>query len=101
MTSLMCTCQLEELDSPAAVKVVCDSAGFALYFSRARIPFVRDAPATVMQHVGLYAYRRDFLLKYAALPQTPLETSEGLEQLRVLEHGYRIRMVRIERAPLS
>ena len=54
-----------------------------------------------MQHVGLYAYRRDFLLKFALLDQTPLERTESLEQLRALEHGYAIRMVATDHAPLS
>jgi len=103
MTSLMCPCPPEELDNPATVKVVCDRAGEALYFSRARIPFPRnpEGRAIVMQHIGLYAYRRDFLLRFAALPPTPLEQTESLEQLRVLEHGYSIRMVEVARAPLS
>jgi len=76
------------------VKVVTDPRGDALYFSRAPIPCGADpavAPAYV--HVGLYAFRRDFLLRFAALPQTPLEVSESLEQLRALEHGFRIRTV--------
>ncbi len=81
-----------DLTNPAVVKVVVDGGGHALYFSRAPIPFVRPGadPAIVWTHVGLYAYRRDFLLKLAGLPQTPLERAESLEQLRALEHGYRI-----------
>jgi 3-deoxy-manno-octulosonate cytidylyltransferase (CMP-KDO synthetase) len=78
------------------VKVVTDLAGFALYFSRAPIPSPREAfngPGPWKKHVGLYVYRRDFLLVLASLPMTPLETWEKLEQLRVLEHGYRIKMV--------
>jgi 3-deoxy-manno-octulosonate cytidylyltransferase (CMP-KDO synthetase) len=84
-----------DLDTPSVVKVVVDQDGFALYFTRAAVPFVRPgepAPAA-WRHLGLYAYRRDFLLAFAALPQTPLERAEGLEQLRVLEHGFRIRTV--------
>jgi 3-deoxy-manno-octulosonate cytidylyltransferase (CMP-KDO synthetase) len=84
-----------DLANPAVVKVVVDATGHALYFSRAPIPYVRadtDRP-TVWKHLGLYAYRRDFLLKIARLPQTPLERAESLEQLRVLEHGYRIATV--------
>jgi 3-deoxy-manno-octulosonate cytidylyltransferase (CMP-KDO synthetase) len=75
------------------VKVVTDRNGDALYFSRAPIPFSGDAACPACVHVGLYAFRRDFLLRFAALPQTPLEVSESLEQLRALEHGYRIRTV--------
>ena len=83
-----------DLHSPDVVKVVIDRDGYALYFSRAAIPFVRSAePPGLWRHLGLYAYRRTFLLAFAALPQTPLERAEGLEQLRALEHGYRIRTV--------
>jgi 3-deoxy-manno-octulosonate cytidylyltransferase (CMP-KDO synthetase) len=90
--------------SPHVVKVVVDERGDALYFSRSPIPFVREggahsdgvsgfSRATLFKHIGLYAYRRDFLLAFAALPQTPLEQAESLEQLRALEHGFRIRTV--------
>lgn len=103
MTSLMARCPADQLDNPATVKVVCDLAGNALYFSRARIPYPRasEPAAPVMQHIGLYAYRRSFLLTYAALAPTPLERTEMLEQMRVLENGYRIRMVEVSAAPLS
>jgi len=79
-------------DDPNVVKVVMDRNGRALYFSRAGIPHPRAGgkPARVWQHVGLYAYRRDFLLRYVELPPTEAEGAEALEQLRVLEHGYRI-----------
>jgi 3-deoxy-manno-octulosonate cytidylyltransferase (CMP-KDO synthetase) len=80
--------------SPNVVKVVCDDRGRALYFSRSPIPMVRDGepdfaarPPRFLQHLGLYAYRRDFLLKLATLPPHPLEESEKLEQLRVLGTG--------------
>jgi 3-deoxy-manno-octulosonate cytidylyltransferase (CMP-KDO synthetase) len=84
-----------DLDNPSVVKVVVDVEGYALYFSRASIPFLRPGltPPVAWRHLGLYAYRRSVLLALAALPQTPLERSEGLEQLRGLEHGYRIRTV--------
>ena len=84
-----------EIASPAVVKVVIDLRGRALYFSRAAVPFLRDpgTPVTWYKHVGLYVYRRDFLLAFAALPPTPLEQSESLEQLRALEHGYAIMTV--------
>jgi 3-deoxy-manno-octulosonate cytidylyltransferase (CMP-KDO synthetase) len=103
MTSLMCRCPADDLDNAACVKVVCDGRSDALYFSRARIPFQRQPGAgiAVMQHVGLYAYRRDFLLAFAGLPPTPLEMTESLEQLRALEHGFNIRLVEIDSAPLS
>ncbi len=80
-----------DLDNPAVVKVVCDLAGRALYFTRARVPFVRDAGAvaTWYKHIGLYVYRREFLLHVTGLEPTPLERAEALEQLRVLEHGHR------------
>jgi 3-deoxy-manno-octulosonate cytidylyltransferase (CMP-KDO synthetase) len=85
----------DDLQNPAVVKVVVDARGYALYFSRAAIPFTRpgNETPTAWAHLGLYAYRREFLLRVAALPPTPLEQSEGLEQLRVLEHGYRIATV--------
>ena len=83
-----------ELASPHVVKVVVDCHDRALYFSRAAIPARRDAAAatvaTAFKHIGLYVYRRDFLLTLAALPPTPLERVELLEQLRALEHGYRV-----------
>lgn len=103
MTSLMARCPEDQLDNPATVKVVADRNGYALYFSRSRVPYPRASePAIpVMQHIGLYAYRKDFLLQYAAMPPTPLERTEMLEQLRVLENGVRIRMVEVGSAPLS
>ena len=82
-----------ESANPNVTKVVVDRDGFALYFSRAPIPFVREGcpPATAWRHVGLYVYRRACLLRLAALPPTDLERSEALEQLRALEHGIRIK----------
>jgi len=87
-----------QLEDPACVKVVFDHQGLALYFSRAPIPFARSwddrlltaEPAHFYQHIGLYAYRRQFLLELSGLPRTPLEQLESLEQLRVLETGRRI-----------
>lgn len=81
-----------DLVNPAVVKMVVDATGHALYFSRAPIPYVRaDADRPLLwKHLGLYAYRREFLLRLARLPQTPLERAESLEQLRALEHGFRI-----------
>jgi 3-deoxy-manno-octulosonate cytidylyltransferase (CMP-KDO synthetase) len=85
----------EEITHPNAVKVAFDKNGFALYFSRATIPFVRDKGkrADYFKHHGIYAYRRDFLRIFAALPDGVLEHLESLEQLRALEYGYRIKVV--------
>jgi 3-deoxy-manno-octulosonate cytidylyltransferase (CMP-KDO synthetase) len=84
----------DEIASPNVVKVVVDCDDRALYFSRCPIPFVRtqSQQPTHWLHIGLYAYRRDFLLTYARLPRTPLEQAESLEQLRALEHGYTIKV---------
>jgi len=94
-----------EAVDPNVVKMVMDRKGHALYFSRAPIPWDRDhwAGRTDLdgltldglrfKHIGLYVYRRDFLLAYAAMPQTSLEETEKLEQLRALEHGHKIKVV--------
>jgi 3-deoxy-manno-octulosonate cytidylyltransferase (CMP-KDO synthetase) len=89
---------LRETGDPNVVKVVTDVAGDAIYFSRCPIPFVRDGGDTAVhyKHVGLYVYRRDFLLGYSDLPVGPLEQAEKLEQLRALENGFRIRVVETE-----
>ncbi|MFN0085436.1 MAG: 3-deoxy-manno-octulosonate cytidylyltransferase [Blastocatellia bacterium] len=101
---------VEDAINPNVVKVVCDREGFALYFSRHLLPFPRSevlAQGSIeaalrarpellglyAKHTGLYVYRREFLLRYAGLAPTPLEQHEMLEQLRALEHGYRIRVV--------
>lgn len=86
----------EDVNNPNIVKVVTDQNGQALYFSRCALPFDRDGKgaAAPLKHVGVYAYRRDFLPLYVSLTSTPLEQSEQLEQLRVLEHGYKISVVR-------
>jgi 3-deoxy-manno-octulosonate cytidylyltransferase (CMP-KDO synthetase) len=84
----------EDLEDPAVVKVVVDHQDNALYFSRSRIPNpCKDVPHGVFEHVGLYVYRREFLIKLSKLEPTLLEQVESLEQLRVLEHGYRIRVL--------
>jgi len=80
----------DALDNPNVVKVVLDAEGYALYFSRARIPYPREPGATWYRHAGIYGYRVAFLKAYARLKPAPLERSEALEQLRVLWHGYRI-----------
>jgi 3-deoxy-manno-octulosonate cytidylyltransferase (CMP-KDO synthetase) len=81
-----------DIANPSVVKVVVNAAGDALYFSRATIPYTRagNAAPVIWKHFGLYVYRREFLLRVAALPPTPLERAESLEQLRVLEHGFAI-----------
>ncbi len=89
---------VDEAVDPSKVKVVLDRHGFAMYFSRSRIPYIRDGapPPTerpYLLHMGLYVYRRETLLRLAALPPTPLEERARLEQLRALEHGIRIRVV--------
>ncbi|MFQ5532693.1 MAG: 3-deoxy-manno-octulosonate cytidylyltransferase [Candidatus Methylomirabilales bacterium] len=84
----------DEWRSPHVVKVVRDCRGFALYFSRAPIPYHRvQGSNPYYKHIGLYVYRRDFLLEFARLAPTPLEGTEQLEQLRALENGYPIRVV--------
>jgi 3-deoxy-manno-octulosonate cytidylyltransferase (CMP-KDO synthetase) len=105
----MCTSMHEIADpadysNPNVVKVVVDLAGNALYFSRSLIPYPRRTEGhRAFEHIGMYAYTKDFLLAYASLPQTPLEKLESLEQLRVIEHGYRLRVVetRQDYIPLS
>lgn len=101
MTTLACPLTgSDPYNDPNTVKVLCDRHQQALYFSRAPIPFYRNRPShsssgnqpqiPVYHHLGLYAFRRDFLAQYAQLAPTPFEQCEALEQLRVLEHGYRI-----------
>jgi 3-deoxy-manno-octulosonate cytidylyltransferase (CMP-KDO synthetase) len=104
--------------SPDVVKVVSDERGYALYFSRAPVPFPREAArrhgsleaalasepalaAGFRKHTGLYVYRRDFLLEYARLPQGRLEREESLEQLRMLERGARVRVVEVEESSIG
>ena len=84
----------EALHDPNVVKAVFDLRGYALYFSRSLIPYPRKMDAyQAYEHLGLYAYRKDFLNTYVALPQSRLEINESLEQLRVLEAGYRLKVV--------
>lgn len=79
------------------VKVVFDSAGHALYFSRAPIPYDRhNTHITRYQHIGLYAYRASFLTQYTHMPSAPSEQAEGLEQLRALHHGHRISVITVQ-----
>ena len=79
--------------NPNNVKVIVDKLGYALYFSRSLVPYPRAVAGPVYKHIGIYAYRRDFLLRYARLEPTPLERAESLEQLRALENGYGIRVL--------
>lgn len=110
---------LDDFLNANVVKVVCDTRGYAMYFSRAPIPYARDAfvagvrlapeaavgagalPAGLpaLRHIGLYGYRVSFLRRYGLLAPSPLEHFEALEQLRVLWHGYRIRVIEVEQAP--
>jgi len=96
----------EEITNPNVVKCVVDRKGFALYFSRSPIPYIRDEAAKdesvggspdiserFFKHIGMYSYTKDFLFTYTNLPKSTLETDEKLEQLRVLEHGYKIKTI--------
>jgi len=90
---------IEQVENPNSPKIVCDLNGYALYFSRSAIPFIRDkersewlATFPFLKHLGLYAYRRDVLSQITKLPQSPLELAESLEQLRWLQNGYRIKV---------
>jgi 3-deoxy-manno-octulosonate cytidylyltransferase (CMP-KDO synthetase) len=93
----------EAANDPNLVKVVVTLDNYALYFSRSPIPYERHPMQgrSMYGHVGLYAYTKEFLLQFAAMAPTPLEQAESLEQLRVLEHGYRIKMVEISDRPLG
>jgi len=109
MGTLACRIDSEETwRDPNAVKVVLDEGGYALYFSRSQIPFVRDSsdwlrgsPATPLLHLGIYSYRREFLLQYAAMPRSTLEEAEKLEQLRALSRGYRIKVALTKHRPIG
>lgn len=94
----------EERESPNVVKVVTDRDGYALYFSRSPLPYDRDGAAggaLGYKHIGLYVYRRDFLLSFARLAPTPLEQAEQLEQLRALEWGFRIKVAEVAAASIE
>jgi 3-deoxy-manno-octulosonate cytidylyltransferase (CMP-KDO synthetase) len=98
----------EDFLNPNVVKVVTDHEGYALFFSRAPIPWPREvmagkssAPIKAFRHIGLYAYRAGFVARYAAWPTCPLETTESLEQLRVLWNGEKIAVVEADEAPLA
>jgi len=93
----------DDINNPNNVKVVTDANNDALYFSRAAVPFKRDisAPVAFKKHIGLYAYRREALLRLTRLPQSELEKTEKLEQLRALESGIKIKMLEVESAPIG
>ncbi len=96
MTSVCCPCPPEALDDPSVVKVVRSLTGRALYFSRSRVPFPRvELGVPVWRHLGLYGFNRDVLVQFRDWPQTPLERTESLEQLRFLEHGVAIGMAEV------
>lgn len=85
---------MEEIENPNYVKVITDKKGYALYFSRSVIPYPRKLDIqNYYKHVGIYGYKRDFVVEYAKIEPTPLELSESLEQLRALENGYRIKVM--------
>jgi len=94
MATLIAPLTEDEWRNPNVVKAVVDRRGYALYFSRAPIPFSREGSGVkegpYWRHVGIYAYRRDFLLRLSSLPPSPLEEEEKLKQLRALEHGFKI-----------
>ncbi|MCD6376698.1 MAG: 3-deoxy-manno-octulosonate cytidylyltransferase [Caldisericaceae bacterium] len=101
--------KIEDLLNPNLVRVVKDKQNFALYFTRSVIPYLRDVPRqrdwlqyfSFYKHVGIYAYRKKFLLQLTQLPQTELEKAEKLEQLRILEHGFKIYTIETEYDSIS
>jgi 3-deoxy-manno-octulosonate cytidylyltransferase (CMP-KDO synthetase) len=88
----------DDVANPNVVKVICDINNYAIYFSRSQIPFIRDNDFQVdfFKHIGIYGFKKDFLIKYSKLPQTNLELSEKLEQLRAIENGYKIKMIKTD-----
>lgn len=84
----------EEIENPNSVKVICDKNNYAIYFSRSVIPYPRkNENISYDKHIGIYAYKRDFVIEYSKMPSSPLEEAESLEQLRVLENGYKIKVL--------
>lgn len=90
----------EDYNNPNVVKVVCSSNGYALYFSRSQVPYAKT-PCILYKHIGLYVYRREFLERFHSMKPSPLEEAEGLEQLRALENGVRIKVVETQYNPVS
>ncbi|MFC3880934.1 3-deoxy-manno-octulosonate cytidylyltransferase [Algoriphagus namhaensis] len=103
MASLKCRISEEEANNPNVVKVLTNSEGDALYFSRSKIPFDRDGKLQVQywKHIGVYAFRRDTLLRFAHSPKSDLEQIESLEQLRAFDLGIKIKMVETEFQPIA
>jgi 3-deoxy-manno-octulosonate cytidylyltransferase (CMP-KDO synthetase) len=105
MTTLAAPLDPALADDPGAVKLVTDLTGYALYFSRSRIPAAAHpaagTPGLLRHHLGLYGFRADFLPRYAQLTPSPLELAEQLEQLRALEHGHRIMVRDVASAPIE
>ena len=92
----------EEINNPNLVKCVIDNNGFAMYFSRSKIPYERNTGiATFYGHLGIYGYKREALLKMTSLTQTPLEKTESLEQLRALENGMKIKTTIVDFVPVG
>ena len=92
----------EEINNPNLVKCVVDNNGYALYFSRSKIPYERNKNvATFYGHLGIYGYKRDALMKMTSLPQTPLEKTESLEQLRAIENGMKIKTSDVDFVPVG
>lgn len=84
----------KEIENPNSVKVICDKNNYAIYFSRSVIPYPRkNENISYYKHIGIYAYKRDFVIEYSKMPSSPLEEAESLEQLRVLENGYKIKVL--------
>ncbi len=84
----------EDIENPNFVKVITDRDDYAIYFSRSVIPYPRNENLDIyFKHVGIYGYKREFVLEYSKMESTPLENSESLEQLRVLENGYKIKVL--------
>lgn len=102
MASLMVKIDRGSAEDPNLVKVITDRKGFAMYFSRAKIPYERhELNGDYFGHIGVYAYTKDFLIKYGNMEKTPYEQCESLEQLRVLENGYKIKMLQVSEKPLG
>ena len=102
MASLMVKIDDKSAEDPNLVKVITDRNNFAMYFSRAKIPYERkELEGDFYGHIGVYAYTKDFLIKYGSMEKTPYENCESLEQLRVLENGYKIKMLEIAEKPLG
>jgi 3-deoxy-manno-octulosonate cytidylyltransferase (CMP-KDO synthetase) len=103
MTTIACPLDLDQgYQDSNTVKVLCDQNNHAIYFSRASIPYFRNPIAVpVFHHLGLYAFRQDFLHQYTNLQVTPIESAEGLEQLRVIEHGFAIQVCLIKKRLLE